>query len=222
MKFKKVLVLSPHTDDQTLGCGGFLSKIKQEQGQTRVCLFSHGGAGIKFVDNEYKKYSNEQRLNNFRQATNILGVSKIYFFTNPEQQDVYHHRFDKVDRLQLIKFIQKSILDFQPDCLLIPNETYDQDHQFINKAAKAAIRAHFYSGAVLQYSTGNDNLESNFYVSLTQKQVETKLQAFSKYQSQNLKDHFYSLENIKNFLRRNGLFINEKFAESYKILRVKY
>ena len=55
---KKVLALSPHTDDIELGCGGFLSRLKEEGASISVINFAYskveGDDTSSAVRHEYK------------------------------------------------------------------------------------------------------------------------------------------------------------------------
>ena len=57
IKNKNILILSPHTDDETLGCGGFINKLSNDNNITIICF--------SYCDNEELK---EEFVN----ATKIL------------------------------------------------------------------------------------------------------------------------------------------------------
>ena len=42
LKNKRLLVISPHADDEVLGCGGLISKVKKEGGKVFVLIFNVG------------------------------------------------------------------------------------------------------------------------------------------------------------------------------------
>ena len=42
LKNEKLLVIAPHSDDEVLGCGGLISKIKKEGGKVFVLIFNLG------------------------------------------------------------------------------------------------------------------------------------------------------------------------------------
>ena len=41
-KNEKLLVIAPHSDDEVLGCGGLISKVKNDGGQVFVLIFNLG------------------------------------------------------------------------------------------------------------------------------------------------------------------------------------
>ena len=43
---KKVLILSPHADDEILGCGGFISKYSKLKYQINVLVLTNASVGL--------------------------------------------------------------------------------------------------------------------------------------------------------------------------------
>ena len=53
----KLLVIAPHADDEVLGCGGLISKIKDDGGKVFVLIFNVGS--IEKHDNKkFRKTAN--------------------------------------------------------------------------------------------------------------------------------------------------------------------
>ena len=44
---QKLLVIAPHSDDEVLGCGGLISKIKKSGGKVYVLIFNLGFEKLK-------------------------------------------------------------------------------------------------------------------------------------------------------------------------------
>ena len=42
---KKILILSPHADDEILGCGGFISKYSKQNYQIYVLILTNANIG---------------------------------------------------------------------------------------------------------------------------------------------------------------------------------
>ena len=70
---KKTLVLAPHPDDETFGCGGLIaSKIKQGT-EVYILFFTRGERSLSFVDDEEVK---EKRTESAYMAAKILGIDE--------------------------------------------------------------------------------------------------------------------------------------------------
>ena len=73
----RVLVLSPHPDDETLGCGGTLCRHADEGDEIRVVFLTsgeHGGHGMSPDETRLRREAEAAR------ATRILGVRHIEFW----------------------------------------------------------------------------------------------------------------------------------------------
>lgn len=70
---KKILVLAPHPDDETFGCGGLIaSKIKQGS-EVYILFFTRGERSLSFVDDKEVK---EKRTESAYMAAKILGIDE--------------------------------------------------------------------------------------------------------------------------------------------------
>ena len=61
MNFKneKLLVIAPHADDEVLGCGGLISKVKKEGGKVHVLIFNVGAVMKEDSDKATKQWKKE-------------------------------------------------------------------------------------------------------------------------------------------------------------------
>ena len=76
---EKLLVIAPHSDDEILGCGGLISKVKKGGGKVYVLIFNLG------FEKDDTKESQEKRKNEVMNAMSTLNV------------DGYHVVHDKPD-----------------------------------------------------------------------------------------------------------------------------
>ncbi len=88
---RKVVVLAPHPDDETIGCGGVLCKYVLASTQVSIIFISDGRLGdpaLKILGKERKSREQqalaEERENEARRATNELGVSDLIFLRLPD------------------------------------------------------------------------------------------------------------------------------------------
>ena len=77
----KVLVIAPHPDDETLGCGGLISKLNQEKIDINIIVVTGAGEGKHpiFTINTWEKVRSE-----FKLAIKELGKTSYEFGTLPE------------------------------------------------------------------------------------------------------------------------------------------
>ena len=72
-QIKRVLVIAPHPDDETLGVGGTIKKLSKNR--TDVSILVVGG----HLPPIYKVEDYEQTEKECRKACDILGSKKIFF-----------------------------------------------------------------------------------------------------------------------------------------------
>ena len=64
LKNQRLLVIAPHSDDEILGCGGLISKVKNQGGKVFVLIFNLG------FEKDDTKESQEKRKNEVKEAMN--------------------------------------------------------------------------------------------------------------------------------------------------------
>jgi len=124
---KKVLVFVAHQDDETIGCGGTLSKFSNLGYDTTVVFVTDGATGIDQTGNFSKNIVNRRSIE-AKNACNVLGVNKIKEMKIPcqkvENNQENFHRFIKIIR------------DTKPDIIIThsPNDKH-RDHKAVAKIA---------------------------------------------------------------------------------------
>jgi N-acetylglucosamine malate deacetylase 1 len=79
----RVLVLAPHQDDETIGCGGILALHRSQGDPVRVVFLTDGGAGDPaghFPPHGYVAL----RQTEARRACRVLGVTDLEFWGYPD------------------------------------------------------------------------------------------------------------------------------------------
>lgn len=99
LPYKKVLVIAPHQDDESIGCGG--------------TLYRHTTQSDNIAEVIFLTYENEQRKKEAVMATKVLGINKITFF-NYKQETLPKYKNDLIERFLRI-FDEKK-----PEILFIP------------------------------------------------------------------------------------------------------
>lgn len=80
---ERVLVLAPHMDDETLGCGGALA-LHASRGATIKIVFLTDGAAEGALTAEARRERHDVRRAEGREATRVLGVEDVEFHDAPD------------------------------------------------------------------------------------------------------------------------------------------
>ena len=220
---KKILILSPHADDEILGCGGFISKYSKANYYINVLILTNANKGAPeiYSPEDVKQIRDESKI-----ANNSIGTKKL-LFENLPSLSLNNHPIYKIANI-----ISKYIADIDPEVVLIPsaNDLHD-DHKIIFKAAKLSMRSNkksslkkILSYEVLSETEWNENEKSfnpNYFVRLNKSDINNKVKAFLKYKSQVKKfPHPRSKEAIINLSRVRGSQVFTEYAEAFKVEKI--
>lgn len=202
----KNLVISPHIDDEVLGCGGILDKDS--------FVYYCGIDESRLPSDPKHRISIEERLKEAKAVANFLGFdyeinykSKVNFYI---EQD-------------FIAEIERLINKIRPEKIFIPYSGYNQDHRTIFNASQVALRRHdknFFVKKVLVYEAIHDFLQMykkllvNYFIPID---IKRKLKSYSLHQSQ--VRGMRSMEMIEYLAKLRGAASNCEFAEAFDILR---
>ena len=77
---QNILIISPHGDDETLGCGGTIDKLSSNGHEVYVLVITnpHKGNPKLYSETFLKKIRNETII-----ANKLLGVKEVFFFDFP-------------------------------------------------------------------------------------------------------------------------------------------
>jgi len=125
---QRVLVFSPHPDDETIGVGGFIAQSIENGADVRIVLVTNGD----FHGDEQVRYDE------FTKATQILGVpeSQLVFLGYPDG------KLDKMNPATLSTALQAQITQYNPDIVIYPDtQDANPDHSTIGKAVEQLLKA---------------------------------------------------------------------------------
>jgi LmbE family N-acetylglucosaminyl deacetylase len=220
---KKILILSPHADDEILGCGGFISKYSKQNYHINVLILTNANKGAPeiYSHEEIKQIRNEAKI-----ANNFIGTKKLSF------EDLPALNLNNYPIYKISNIISKYILDINPEIVLIPSANdINDDHKIIFKAAKVSMRVNkksnlkkILSYEVLSETEWNEDEKSfnpNYFVRLDKSDINNKVKAFLKYRSQAKKfPHPRSKEAIVNLSKVRGSQVFMKYAEAFKVEKI--
>ena len=125
----KVLVFAAHQDDETIGCGGTISKWSSMGSSIEVCFVTNGSTGI--LQNTQPENIITLRDEEVGRAVEILGIDKVHNLNIPCQQVVNNQEnFHK---------IIKKIREIKPSLVITHNPVCKhRDHKQISELVQEA------------------------------------------------------------------------------------
>ena len=222
LKNQCLLVVAPHSDDEVLGCGGLISKIKNEGGKVFVLIFNLG------FEKDDTKESQEKRKNEVREAMNVLKVDDYHLV---HDQPDNNRDLDIEPLHSLIEVIENtsnvSLEKIAPTIVAIPTIfSHHQDHVHVHHACIAALRpiSTPISNIVLSYEAPEHSrwsasgvFEPNLFVEIDDV-IENKIVAFNKYQSQ-IRPGGRDADNIRNQAKYRGQEVGKNLCEAFFVHR---
>lgn len=202
-KDTKCLLLAPHADDETIGCGGLL--LKKPDCFDVYCL-TNGFKGIKNTELTYEEKV-AIRKREFNAAMEKVGVRMYYFFEDIDDKRLIM----RYDRFRTI-----SLSDY--DYIFIPN-ILDQhrDHKAVAVLLKELLgdRPCKKSVKIVMYEVWSSLALPNAYVDI-EDVMEAKLELLEIYKSQNATRDYFSA--VKGLNAYRGLYPQKSFAEAFCVL----
>ena len=197
------LVISPHIDDEVLGCGGSIDD--------RTFVLECG------VD-DFHIVPRQERINELEAAQKLLG------FEYRILDNIVNH----YEVTNLIQGITDSINFIKPKEIYIPYPSYNQDHQEVYRAAMVSLRHHdlnYFVPRVFVYEETqvvlwdnshniNGMFKPNHYREID---IERKLAAYKCLKSQ--VRSFRSAEFLQEIAQLRGRQSGKKYAEAFQCLR---
>jgi LmbE family N-acetylglucosaminyl deacetylase len=227
---RRILIIAPHPDDETFGCGGLIARAKSLGSRIHVLVISAPNH-LRHFNSAHPEVSGETRIEEFTKAMAVLGVDDhcVAF-----QSDSAHMRLDVMPQIELIRLIETesplSIESTRPDIICIPARSYNQDHRAVFDAALSACRPHLpgdkaFVPVVLAYDQPQlswypDRFAPNLYVDIAD-HLATKLAAYECYRSQiRPEPHHASIANVERLARLRGSEVSIAAAEAFHCHRL--
>lgn len=125
-----VLVVSPHPDDETLGCGGTIIKHVSKGDRVHWLIFTN--------ISEESGYSSAKVI---ARQKEIDAVSREYGFSKLIKLDFPTAKLDTLSRLELVKTAHNAVLGCRPAVVYLPY-LYDahSDHRVVFDTMQSALK----------------------------------------------------------------------------------
>lgn len=221
ININNLLVIAPHIDDETLGCGGTLLKLKKLRKKISMILVSEASGYTKDKEILIKKEEQVQK------------VKKIYKFNNFIRFGYPSSQIYKIDEKELITKFDGIIKKIKPDTIIIPfiNDVHS-DHRIISNVVQSCVKIFRkeYVKTILfceiisetdhsLSSSINGGFNPNLFIDVS-KEFKKKIEIFKIFKTENGKHPFpRSLESLTSLLKYRGSQCNCNYAEAFMIVR---
>lgn len=216
---KKIVVVTPHPDDETLGCGGTLLKYR-DLGYEIYWLI------ITKVSNDYCKDIYEKR------KFEINLVADKYDFKRVLQLELDTAKLDVVPTGDLISKISQAFKEIEPNVIFVPYPSdIHSDHKIVFEATMACTKWFRYPFVekVLSYETLSEtdfvinpdanSFNPNVFVNI-ESYLEEKIEIIKIYESEINEFPFPRSElAIKSLAYVRGAASGFKAAEAFMLLK---
>ncbi len=220
----KILIIASHPDDEIIGCGGTILKLKKL-------------SKIKVIFT-CKTYDN--RINNKKIKTNVerqeiaKKVSKYLKIEKPEFLNFNGLAIRRQDITKMARLLYDKINKFKPDTIF--THCIDDNHHDHRATAEATLIAcrpnkknlflkKLFSFEIPSASEKlikkNKAFNPNFFVDIS-KTFKNKIKILKKFYGDELKPYpnFLSLKSIENQIKFRGNTVNLKAAEGFEIIKL--
>jgi LmbE family N-acetylglucosaminyl deacetylase len=219
----RVLVAAPHPDDEMLGCGGTLMRLKQQGAELAWLIVTGMSEEAGWTAERVQKRDAEIAL-----VANSVGFSKIFNLRLPAA------RLDTFPLNELIEQFSAVFDSFSPEQVFLPSRAdAHTDHRLVFDAIAACTKwfRHPSVRRVLAYETISETgfglgaepcFCPNYFVDISAF-LERKLEILAIYETE-LGDFPFprSLEAIRALAAVRGAAAGFKAAEAFQLLRERY
>lgn len=196
------LIISPHLDDEVLGASSFLQE----------------GITVLYITDEHPLFPNKLNITESKHLQKHIGFNAI-------RQKLPTNAVATAGEAALIALVEDTVRLVQPDTVLLPFPSYNQDHRAIYEAALAALRVHdrnHFVRRVLVYEEpdvwGTMRKVEPFRPTYFRRiDMARKLELWDFYRTQQ-RGH-RTADDIKAIAHARGMQSHLDYAEAFEVLR---
>ena len=216
----KALVIAPHPDDEVLGVGGTLLRLKAEGNKVAWLIVTSITVKAGWSDDKL-----QQRADEIKRVAELFEFDSVYELNFPSTQ------LDQVPMSELISAISNVFKTYNPEEIFVPHQSdVHTDHRVVFDAVGSCSKWFRYPSVkrVLAYETLSETdfgldvkqgFRPNVFVNI-EPYIEKKLQAIDIYASELGEFPFpRSHEAIRALATLRGSSSGFKAAEAFELLR---
>lgn len=204
MTSRTILIISPHTDDGELGCGGSIARFVEEGNNVVYAALS---ACEKSVPCQYPQDILRREV---KKAMAVLGIDA------PILYDFEVREFPRL-RQEILDTLIRLRNDVRPDIVFTPS-SYDT-HQDHKTTREETLRA-FKQCTILGYEQPWNNITFNTsaFIALEERHIKTKIAALHCYETQ-MDRSYLSADFIRGLALTRGTQIEHRYAEAFEVIK---
>ncbi len=207
--FENILILSPHTDDAELGCGGTIARFIEQKKNLLWVVFSTAEESLP------KGLPANTLASEFQEAIRKLQLSEDNFVIND-----FKVRHLQQNRQEILEELIRIRDDFRPDLVIGPSlNDFHQDHTVV---ANEMVRAFKTTSSIICYELPWNHItfDTQLFVRLSPEHIQKKLKILECYKSQLLKKRrYFSQEFVRGLASTRGSQVDEQYAEAFEVIR---
>lgn len=217
---EKILVVAPHPDDETLGCGGTLLRHKDQGEQIYWMVMTN-----IHVEHGWDKNKVESRQREIEEVAAMYGMEHVYNLGFPTTT------LDRIPYNEMIDKVSKVVKEVKPTVVYVPNQKdIHSDHAMtfnVTLSCCKDFRAPFIK-RILMYEVLSETdfapeinelgFRPNVFVDVS-KFMEKKLEIFQIYASEVMAAPLpRSLETLRSLAQYRGSRISKNYAEAFCLI----
>lgn len=228
---QRVLIIAPHPDDEVLGCGGLIRRIKREGGEAFVLYVTAGDVA------DFSTAGKSTAPEKFREIEKVAESFPLDGWHLALPGDNYNLRLDTLPRSQLVDLLERpghplAFPTLKPSVVFAPDpSSYNQDHQAVAGAVLTALRPgpdafRHQPAAVMTYEQVADSWSAqpvparNVFIELTDDDLDGKVAAMALHASQwREHPHNRSEKALRALALLRGTQSGYRYAEAFHCLR---
>ncbi len=224
---ERVLILSPHADDEVMGCAGLMAKLAERDCEVHVIYLAVDGFHHYGLD---RHTTYEERVEEIEAVARLLGCSYEISYGDRDLIE----KLDTLPKRDLVDLFETKINEHRPDLLLLPNGVdYDQDHVAVFQTAFAAARPiaevfgkhlvpHVFTYEMTKINWASEPMPRPVAYCDISEHLPTKLEAIKCHETQlRPSPHIRSLESVSSLASIRGKEVGIEYAEAFGVLRTK-
>ena len=221
LNFERYCIVASHPDDEILGCGGTLARLRDADKLVQLIILGEGPTS-RSSDAPTAAIEAENQLARLESLSGVFETIHLKLSDN---------RFDTYPLLDIVRLLETVTAEFRPECIICQSGgDLNIDHSLTFRAALTAFRPvpnstlrAFYVFEVpssTEWSFGllQSPFSPNFFVDISS-YLEQKLEYLRCYNTEiRPAPHPRSYEGVRNLAAYRGQALGVRYAEAFQLV----